>query len=260
MILKKKINGFLFRLFDKVNPLFFSFIGCFFRLINTILKRKKILIFTDSRGYEVTRPWNRGNPFSSYAGFFLKRYVCDISLCPEKFTSLLDFIEFHDAKKCDYDLVILHCGIVDFAPRPISSYESMLSSKRNIIRRYSLDTYFDNKPDYDKTLYEGEKTVSFFSDKIIEEFVVEKLSQINNLIYIGTNRVLMDWQGNYWRKRPENINIQMELNELLQKKLNLVVDLSSLSDADIRKYTTDNVHYNKDGFGYILSSLISCLK
>jgi len=56
-------------------------------------KRKaKILIFTDSRGYEVTKAWHRKSAYASYVGEFVKSYHVEYVICPEFSTTIIDFL------------------------------------------------------------------------------------------------------------------------------------------------------------------------
>jgi hypothetical protein len=70
---------------------------------------------------------------------------------------------------------------------------------------------------------------------------------------------LNDWTGNYWRKRPTNINSQLDLDILMKKNIPNVVDLSLLTEEEIMKFTSDNVHYTKEGFAYIYNKLSTIL-
>lgn len=257
----KKIQAKLFNFFGRVNPIFYSVILNFFEILNKLKNKKRILIFTDSRGFEVTKPWNRKNPFSSYIGTLAYRYSCRIEICPEKFTSLIDFIDFYNqVDGASYDYTILHCSIVDFAPRPESSFEQMFNTKKSKLKKFLLYDFVDKKNRNPGVSYEGEPTYSFLNKEALTSIVLPSLQRMPNLIYIGVNRVLPDWDGIYWRKRPSNINEQLKLDALLLAEIKNTIDLSDLTDEQIKDYTSDNVHYTKEGFDYILSKLDSVLE
>lgn len=251
----KKILG---KFFSIVNPIILPFFIKFFSLVNQLKSRPRVLIYTDSRGFEVTKPWNRKNPFSSYIKYFIFRYNCDVVVCPQKFTSFLDFLDLYKNSSKKYDFVILHCGIVDLAPRPKSSYMSMCQDKYSLVLKYNLI----NKIKFNPTnfvKYEGEYTSSFLNYNIINTFIIPELKSIENLIYISINPVLDTWRGEYWRDRPENINDQLVLEKQIKNNLLNIVDLGDLSESDIQIYTTDNVHYNTKGFEYIKWQLINII-
>jgi len=228
----------------------------YFCVINKFLKRPKILIFTDSRGFEATKIWNKRNPYSSYIGAIIKNYECVVKICPEKFTSILDFLDFYDSvRDRAFDKIILHCGIVDFAPRPESSFDMIYKTKIQKIKKYNLEGYIDRANRDFGEIYYGEKTLSFLNRDAISNVLLPLLKSIPNLVYIGVNPVLTDWDGSYWRRRPANINDQLLLDAVLLNELQEVIDLSSLSEEEVKMYTSDNVHYTRVGFDYIYKML-----
>lgn len=245
-------SSMLLAVFNRLNPIVFFFVNGTIKWTNWLLGRKRVLIYTDSRGFEVTKAWNRKNPMSSYIRKFQLHYSCDVQLCPRKFTSLLDFLEFWETRvNCDYEYVILHCGIVDFAPRPMNSYSEMYSSKIKLIERYNLAGVLANDQAAEGQRYCGELTRAFLTEEAVQSVIIPKLVSVPGLIYVGINRVLSDWDGMYWRKRPGNINDQLILSRKLETQLPMSIDLSDWSDIEIRRFTSDNVHLNQLGFNYV---------
>lgn len=248
------ISNRLRPIFEVVNPVFYDLVIRFYNHRNK--KQERILVYTDSRGTEATKFWNRRNPFSSYIGFLIKKYNCTVRTRPNKFTSLLDFIEYYDTNDGHlYDLVILHCGVVDFAPRPESSFDQMYKMKLQQIHKYQLDRYISKSNRTLGSLYEMEPTYSFLNEDALINSVIPLLIKMPNVLYIGLNRVLTDWDGNYWRKRPSNINEQLALDRILHERLPNTIDLSKLNDECIKSYTSDNIHFTKRGFDYLYSQL-----
>ena len=79
------------------------------------MNKFKILIYTDSRGKHVPK----GNSHIIY-GQQIKndnRFDVTLCLCKMKWTTTLDFLEYYQQDKNDYDLIILHTGIVEHSPR-----------------------------------------------------------------------------------------------------------------------------------------------
>jgi hypothetical protein len=254
--LRQQIKGKLFSLFELINPVIFHFIAFFYQMKNKVLKKHKILVFTDSRGFEVTKFWNRKNPFSSYIGNLIRNFDCTYIVCPEKFTSLLDFLEYCENTNMDnYENIILHCGIVDFAPRPESSYDQMFLSKLTLIKKFGFENLINKIKSKSGPVYDGEVTYSFLNELSINLLLSLQEKYIQKIIYISINPVLNDWTGNYWRKRPANINSQLDLDILMKQSISNVVDLSSLTEEEIMRFTSDNVHYTKEGFAYIYNKL-----
>lgn len=252
----KKIKAVALLIYDNFIPYIYGLIINFFSFINLLRGRPKILIFTDSRGFEVTNFYNRKNPFSSYIRHLIPKYSCTVELCPEKFTSLLDFIAFyHNLKSKSFDCVILHCGIVDFAPRPESSFDQMLANKKKYFERYPIFEFIKKENRDSKIKYQGELTYSFMNEKALYDVVLPILKNIPNLIYIGASPVLSDWDGSYWRKRPENINDVLCLDSIMKENLKNHISLSNFTSNEVKKFTSDNVHYTREGFEYIYEQL-----
>lgn len=224
--------------------------------LNGKKKQGKILIFTDSRGTEISS-LKQKNPFFSYIDQF-SHFEVDFYFCPSKFTSCLDYLELMEKLNIKYDHVILHCGIVDFAPRPMSSYKEMLLLKTEYINRNGWQNYFNERDDF-LCDYEGERSLQFMSNSFVKEVLTPRLSDDKRIIYVGVNRILNNWDGNYWRKRPSCINLQLINNEKLLSALEYVVDLSDWDDETIKKYTVDNVHYNKLGLEFIGKSILDVI-
>jgi hypothetical protein len=233
-----------------------DFLVFLFRLKN--FKKKKIFIYTDSRGFEITKIFNRKNPFSSYISHFVKNYNCKVYVCPEKHTTLFDFLYTLNKESINYDYVIAHVGVVDFSPRQISQISNILDlKKRKIISIFSEKIYNDilNFQGYD-TLYEKEKTSAILPENQIEN-MAKKFNEIENLIWISCNPIDLNWDGNYPRKRPKNINIVNTKSKELIKSLTSkgVVDLTEWTSIDIRKYTCDNIHLGQEGMNFLVEKI-----
>jgi hypothetical protein len=250
-----------------IRSLFFSCVALisytycrYYKYLNRFIGKKRVLIYTDSRGFEVTKPWNRKSALSSYIKKIVNQYSCDVMICPEKHTSLLDFIDYYESNNIKYDYVILHCGIVDFAPRPESSFDEMYKSKLRLLTKYNLISKVSKSYRGFGSEYMGESTISFIDLPTLKSEVIPRLTRVDNLIYIGINRVLNYWSGQYWRKRPVNINEQLILNDAVLRSSENKVDLSKLTDEQIKTLTSDNVHYTKPGFDYIYDELSKIMK
>ena len=224
----------------------------FYRFRNK--NKKKILIYTDSRGHEITRLKNKHNPFSSYANYFIKNYNTTTQICPEKHTTLYDFLYFMKYNKSHYDYVISHTGVVCFAPRPYTQGQDVVKLKKEkIVDLFGEEIYnqilqFEGYPEK----YLGEKTTA-----IVPEFMVDLISQelnkIPNLIWIACNPVVDGWLGNYNKPRPENLGIVSEKSKkVIQNLKNVkVVDITNWTESEIKKYTCDNVHLTIDGMRFL---------
>jgi len=245
----------------------------------------KILLFSDSRGQHKPAGTNH-SIFGERLRDEVKDVEVDLVLCPMKWTTTLDFIEYsreNNLKK--YDWIILYTGIVEWSPRPASSaFNDLYNNKKE----ENLGSYSLNTRDYSKKIvnnkkkifdelfgekeiinyltnpsgarYNGEKTINMYpigmSGKVIEE-----LNKFKNLIFINSNRILSGWDGDYKKGRPVNIDITHEYSDLFSSCFppERLVDLRRWSDEDVKKYTCDNIHITKEGSDYIFERLIKMM-
>jgi hypothetical protein len=182
---------------------------------------------------------------------------------PESHTTLIDFLyEWHYKYKTNnYSIVILHVGIVDFSPRP----ESMLKSIRKLKNNKVEKLFFDNFDKLDPLLlsncmYQNERTFSMYTLDFLKKYILRELKLIDNLIYIGSNRILDNWLGNYSKERPKNMNEIIKYDRLILDTLKYSIDISNWTDSEIKKYTVDNIHLSSEGFRYLENELEIKLK
>ena len=222
---------------------------------NDWFKKKKILLYTDSRGKQI-----RGTEeFEYYSQKLAKRYSVEVHLCPEKWTTTLDFFELLKKKNVDdYDLIILHTGIVEFSPRPKKSFvEIIYPSKKEMFDETFGEANMAVHLDKDlNTLYENGETTNMYSLQMAKDFILPQLKAIPNLIWIGGNKIVPNWRGNYWRDRPANLNISEDYNNLFAEELPLVVNMMDWTLEEVKKYTFDIIHPNQKGSDIIFSRLI----
>ncbi|WP_335918100.1 hypothetical protein [Shewanella algae] len=232
----------------------FSQMLCFLLSLRNF-NRKKVLVYTDSRGFKVEELFHNRNPFSSYVGKLILDYNVTFRLMPFKHTTIVDFIFDFDNKwsGSEFDFVILHCGIVDFSPRTKSSVPFIQQRKISKIPP-EFHELFKSFPCYDVE-YKNELTASLYSKDFLKDFIIPKLTSINGLIFIEPNRICNDWNGSYPNSRPDNMNLIFEYVKLISDKVDNVIPLSLLDENEVRNITTDNVHYNNYGFDYIYDSV-----
>ena len=70
-----------------------------------------------------------------------------------------------------------------------------------------------------------------------------QLSKLENLVWINSNHIIPAWRGTYWKDRPDDMNRVYSYNDLLTESLDNVVDLRGWSEADIKRYTVDNITF-----------------
>ena len=243
---------------------------------------KKILIYTDSRGQHTPAG---GHVHDVFARRLAQRddIEAEIMLCPMTWTTTLDFLDYLKERKLDnYDHIVLYTGIVDWSPRPQQSAFDDLYNNQNLsnskneklnTRDYSkkvinnkkhsfdslfgedkINTYLNNAFD---TEFEGSPTINMYSLEMARKHLIPKLKELDNLIYINSNRFVYGWQGDHKRGRPENITITEEYSELFRNELgsDKVIDLLQWSREEIQIYTCDNLHLTKEGSDWIYERL-----
>ena len=228
-------------------------------------KKQKILIYSDSRGFEITKAINRKAPFQSYMNTLIKKYNCEVFICPEKHTTFYDFLHLLSKKNPkNYFKIICHIGVVDFSPRGSETIPEILNLKQKKITSLFGNDYYNNlrlEENYKTTFY-GDPTKSVLGKNQLKD-LADKLNSIPNLIWISCNPVLLNWDGNYFRKRPENINLVNEYSKdliaLLDDKID-IIDLTNLSRTEIKELSCDNIHLSSKGMNYILNKIEHLLR
>lgn len=232
------------RAFEILMKIFFSLL----RLKN--FYKKKIFVYTDSRGYNVVGKY-RKIPLDSYILSLCWKYNTKFVVCPEKYTTIIDFLLY--AKSLDiskYDVVIMHCGVVDFSPRPMSNILNVRESK---VESNFFKSLFSSNDEYYKrpfdVIYKGEKTITLYSKSYLENNVIPELKKMENLIWINSNNFVSGWEGNFTKGRPKNINeLVNDYDRIMGVNLKYFIDLKVWNDEEIKKYTIDNIHFTKMGF------------
>lgn len=243
---------------------------------------KKILIFTDSRGQHKPTGTNH-EVFPSRLRNEVKGLQVDLLLCPMKWTTTLDFLEYiSNVNTSDYEWIILYTGIVEWSPRPQKSAINDLYNNKNTNNE---GLWFSNTRDYSKKIinnkkgffnqlfgekniqrylsnafdvrYEGQKTINMYSLDMAK-IMANKLKAIDNLIFINSNRVLPNWEGDFKRGRPKNMNITHQYSDIFSEVLgeDKLIDLRTWDEKNIKTYTCDNMHLTESGSDWIFEKLI----
>lgn len=219
-------------------------------------KKPRILLYADSRGINIPDHYD----YKHYSTRLIAQHNVYAHLCPEKWTTILDFLQFwgySSGKK--YDYVVLHAGVVDASPR---QQKTMLGTiypeKKRIFDEVFSCSLIQQYLHTDLNCeYEEDKTINMYSLDMAEKYVIPRLLEIPNLIWIGINKVDMLWRGNYWKDRPQNIRIIEDYSRLFARSLPSTIDLLNLWRLEeIRDYTFDNIHPNKQGSDFIYQELI----
>lgn len=236
-------------------------------IFNAFPKPNKLFIYTDSRGFLVNCLTCNKTPQKSYIQKLSKYYNIDFEICPKKHTTLLDFLDFiEDIDLSKYSHIIIHLGVVDFSPRPLRQKEPLFKNKKQIADKLFPDSHMSMN--YYTAQYENQNTFSLYDIHFLKEFIVPRIDDISkniDIIWIGLNRVDLNWNGNYFKNRPSNINqILLYQNEIINtlKKLNSSVNyinIDELPDFNTKQHTLDNMHLSELGFDYFNNFLLKAL-
>jgi hypothetical protein len=238
-----------------------GFVKSYLKMIKIRLGYKRVLLYTDSRGDNV--------PGTEYYKHYSKRldskFVVDAYLCPEKWTTILDFLQLYYQVRSvqKYDWIILHCGIVDASPR----HQSIAINKIYFPKKNIFDQIFGEETEKEYLLsdlgveYEGEKTINMYSLSMAKEKLLPVLRSIPNLIWISSNRIVPGWRGNYWKDRPANIKLVEEYANLFLSELppSMTIDLMQWDYDLVKKNTYDNIHPNQFGSDQIYQMLLDVI-
>lgn len=248
--------------------------------------KKRILIFTDSRGQH--KPAGQNHDIFAERLAKDNRLDVDMYLCPMKWTTTLDFLErFSPEQLQQYDAVFLYTGIVEWSPRPARSaqndlYDNKISANESAFGENTLDyarKIINNKKNiFDQVfgesemaqhlsssssvMYEGEKTNNMYNLEMAHQ-LIERLKGITNLVFISANKFISGWEGDFKRGRPRNISMTHSYSDVFATELKAsgkkVIDLRDWREDDIKKYTCDNIHLTRDGSDYIYGKIMDHL-
>jgi hypothetical protein len=219
--------------------------------------RPRVLIYADSRARNITAP-RKTHYAGSYVHSLQRSFHVTYRLTPHSHTTLVDFLNFTDqVDLASFDRVILHCGIVDFSPRPLSNLEKLRAAKAKLPR---FDALFAANAGYhadpwDST-YRGEPTSSLYSPEYLRDELLPELAAIPNLTWISSNHFVAGWEGNYDRGRPANIEpVVQGFDAQMRAALPDIVDLSHWTPEQVRACTVDNIHLSRRGFRELAAML-----
>lgn len=221
----------------------------------------KILIYTDSRG-------EHKSSFSQQLIFtekIHKSFECKTFLCPHKWTTTLDFIQLIEESKLkpeSFDKIILYTGVVEYSPRPLSNFRLAYNTKKHFFEKF-LGKVANLENTYECE-YSGEKTKSLVDLDSHKNIIVPYLQQLKDkLIFINTNKIVPNWEGNYLRVnpigRPKNINIVSDYSKETLNKFSNLINLLEWNDEEVRKYTVDNMHLTLEGSEFIYKKILEFL-
>jgi len=109
------------------------------------------------------------------------------------------------------------------------------------------------------SVYNGQGTLPLV-DEMLARPVFNRLEEMENLLWIPSNRVLSDWRGNYWRDRPSDINLVWSTSRSLVKRRSIrFIDNLAWSDEEVKLYTVDNIHFSLDGMQMLFNEIKSCI-
>lgn len=247
---------------------------------------KRILVFTDSRGQHTPRGVE---PYPVFAHRLAQTpgIEAEVYLCPMKWTTTLDFLELAETKDLSrYDRVILYTGIVEWSPRALTSAVNDLYDNPTVAnldsmgldtRDYSKKVVNNKKAIYDRVFgmgnmyahmrsdlgveYQGDRTQNMYSLKMAERHLLPILADIDNLLFINSNRFIPGWNGDYMKVRPDNIGITEQYSALFRDTLGKgrCLDLLSWHEQAIKNLTCDNLHLSKAGSDWVYTKLIEML-
>src|SRR5690606_4922876 len=209
----------------------------------------KCLLLTDSRG--IHRPV--GATHQLYSTRLAKVPGLEVTslLCPFQWTTIPDFLQvlshYEAYNPARFDRVILHAGIVDHSPRPLSQmldrlydpaevtdgdrvaelFKTRKFSNNKIVNRKKpiLDSLFSEatilehfaRPFAEE--YEGSKTINLYSQQMMLDHIVPRLRELKNLMFISSNDFCRGWDGDFGKQRPSNIFMIEEYSKILCREL-----------------------------------------
>jgi len=226
-------------------------------------QKKRILIYTDSRGFLVGEKFANRTPYQSYIDLLSNDFRVNYQICKKKHTTTIDLLEYLGGRDLSlYDYLIIHTGVVDYSPRPMSQIQLVSKKKRKIWA--ALRNHDSMEPKLHQAKYLGEKTFSLYDEEFLKCQLLPEISNLcasTNVIWIGVNKVDSSWRGNYKTDRPENINVILDYQAIIQQEIRekgynfKYLNVDEIEGFDLYKHTCDNIHFTKAGFELLSNSL-----
>lgn len=228
-------------------------------MIGKTFKKIKLLVYTDSRGLDIVKD----KSYKNYVEKLEEIYDVDKVICPRKWTTCLDFLEYYDSvpNKSIYDAIVAHVGIVDFSPRPFTVAKKIFNLKRKMYKTLfpgGITKKHFSEPLYNEE-YEGEKTTSLYSLEMAEKYLIPRFKSIPNLIWINSNSHILKNKGNYFKDRPKNIDNVSKYNDLFTRSLLNVVDVSEWNSEKVSRCFYDGLHPNSVGNDNIFDKTVTLI-
>lgn len=230
----------------------------------------KILLYTDSRGLsdhdrKARKGINIPKTYRHYGDRLQDHHDVEKHLAPFSWTTTLEFLRHYDSVEAsDYDAVILHTGVVEYAPRRKKSCSAIYDNNKEyydlIFGEKIIREHLNGDFGYP---YKGDVAINMYSLDMAKNSLLPRLKQIPNLVWISCNRILSTWNGEveHAKERPPNIfDIVEDYTELFIEELEYVVDVLKWDEDEVRKYTHENVHLNESGSDYVYYELVKILK
>jgi len=135
------------------------------------------------------------------------------------------------------------------------------SKSENPYFKIAKKNYSDYYLQPSDTIYQNELTQNLYSPLFLKEIIIPELKKIDNLIWINSNHFVKGWEGNFKKGRPLNIDKYVNrFDEIMKMELQNVIDLKVWDISTIKKYTIDNIHFNKKGFEEIYNMIQDAIK
>ena len=216
----------------------------------------KIFVYADSRGACLNKRFGV-KKYKTYVEMLKDEY--DVESYVRNWSTLVGFLDMYKNKVNDYEAVIVHAGIVDHAPRRTRvCRERVYKGDKRIFDEIFGEEEISNHLKNTIEVCKGECISNMYSIDMANAFLLPRLKTIPNLIWITSNRYIREWKFNrsaFKQHVPENINIIIDYARLFEKHLN-IVDLTELSDDEIKKYSFDNIHFNLAGHEFLYDKIV----
>ena len=223
------------------------------------LPAKRVLLYADSRGDNIPNHQD----YAHFGARLAQQYRVDSYLCPETWTTTLDFLALAERLPLDdYDAIVLHTGVVDASPRHREIARNIIypSKKRifdSVFGEQAIATHLNHDFRCD---YEGDSTINLYSLDMARTCLLPRLRGFPRLVWISGNRIVPGWRGNYWKDRPSNIALIEDYFRLFLTELPRSVNLMSWTEAEVVRRTFDNIHPNREGSDWIYARLTEWLR
>lgn len=206
--------------------------------------KPKVLVYADSRAKSF-------DGSVSYVDMLSDDFDVDNKVKPVRRTMWLDFLDFWFSEERNYRAAVVHLGIVDWSPKPISEIQSEYQVKKVVCDRvFGAEAMSIQLRKWFPYRFRGEHTNNLYSLEMMKDSLLPLLIKVPRLLFVGVNSIPQKFIDN--GERPENINLVLQYSIAMESAL---WSVRTWEGEEVDVFTFDGIHPNKEGHRWLAENI-----